>query len=164
MSKPRADKPAPQTEQTTMQVTTPRGSRWHVTQREGAFEIGGQEKSYTNSALAHAPPQSGRTQFRADVGHGVIPAGGENLAGACVEARAEALVDITAPPGLTPLQTNQRMEQTTFGDVHRGSSIRVATCKTCQLAAQEGSETLQQLQRPSEPDLSDKEAFPPLGK
>lgn len=150
-------------DQTEMTVTTPRGSRFRVTQREGATGLN-THAAYTNHALAGAAPLSGRTQWRDANQHVETPeTPGHNFAKACVEARAEALVDLRAPPGLTPHQLNQRMESTQFSPVTRGDGERVATCLTCQAASSAGSKALSETTpAAAAPDFKNEDLFPPL--
>jgi len=150
-------------EQTEMKVTTPRGGRFHVTQREGAYDLTAKQWAYTNHDLAHAPALSGRTLWREAHKDEPPKTSNHNYSTACVEARAEALVDLRAPPEATPHERNKRMENTTFEPVTRDAGQRVATCLTCQAASQAGSQaTKDTAPEQAMPSLDDKNAFPSL--
>lgn len=135
----RADKPVKRTtQQTEMTVMTPRGGRFHVTQRDGVFDEEGKQV-YTHKELTGAWAKSNRTQWRRQNRHTETPQDpGHNFSSACVEARAEALVDLRAPKSYNRKQLNERMEKTDFSEVTRGTHV-IETCLTCQAARKAGS-------------------------
>lgn len=134
-----AKKPVkPTTQQTEMTVMTPRGGRFHVTQRDGVFDEEGNQV-YTHKELTGTWAKSDRTWWRRDNRHTETPLDpGHNFSSACVEARAEALVDLRAPKSYNRKQRNERMEKTDFGEVTRGTHV-IETCLTCQAARKAGS-------------------------
>ena len=152
-------------EPTEMTVTTPRGGRFHVTQRDGAYNMNTGKHSYTHKQLTSVPSRSARTEWReANQDIESPEQHGHNFSQACVEARAEALVDLRAPKGLSKAELNERMEKTKFSDVTRGTHLRVDTCMTCQSARDAGQTALDDA-RPKDkaPDMNDLSLFPKLG-
>jgi hypothetical protein len=159
-------KPAPKAteEQTEMLIMTPRGGRFKVTQRSGARNLD-TGHHYPDKLLKSVPSRSARTEWReANADIETPDKQGHNFTQACVEARAEALVDLRAPKGLTKAELNERMEKTKFGDVTRGTHLRVDTCMTCQSARDAGQTALDDA-RPKDkaPDVNDLSLFPKLG-
>lgn len=163
---------------TWMEIQTPRGTRWHVSQRDGATVIGDPSAGYasggkspmkfSNAALANPRgPVNSETQFRMENRDAEPPAGGFPMT-ACVEARAAALVSITGGIGTPTGHPDLRRENTRVSPVKRGEGLIIPTCPSCRLAIKHGADVAADVHAQAHHEaaraaLAAPDAFPPLG-